>query len=327
MKTQWFAAVVCCALVLVLPDAAYAIVLEELYGADRYGTAIEVSKAMYPAADSAGSVVVCTGTNYPDAIVAGPLAYQEQGPILLSGANALSAATLAEIERILPQGGSVYIVGGPSAVPASAEAALRSRGYSVERVGGADRYETSALVARELVAPDGFFIATGGSFTDALCASAPAAMLGIPVLLTYGWYLPDSVSSYLSTEGPFDIAYIAGGEQAVGSSVVQEIGYYASQTLVMGGKDRYETGMLLTEGFWNGPVISPGIATGAAYPDGLTGAVLCARRRGPLLITPPDALSGSVGAYLEGWMPETVMVFGGPEALSDNVRSALKAIR
>ncbi|MBN2847055.1 MAG: cell wall-binding repeat-containing protein [Coriobacteriia bacterium] len=300
---------------------------EELYGADRYATAIAVSKAMYAAPDSAGSVVVCTGANYADAMVAGPLAVEEQAPILLAGSSALSTATLAELERVLPAGGTVYIVGGTAAVPASVGTALQSRGYIVERLGGIDRYATSALVAQEMVGADRFFIAYGGNFPDALSASAPAAMLGMPVLLTRTNELPASVRSYLSSRGPFVNAYIAGDATVVGAAVVTAIDPYVTGAMKrLSGRTRYETSLAIAQEFWPTPSVSAGVATGVAYPDALAGAVLCARRNGPLLITPATSLHAGVGTYLASGHPAKVMVFGGRSALTADVRCAIEAL-
>ncbi|MBN2841335.1 MAG: cell wall-binding repeat-containing protein, partial [Coriobacteriia bacterium] len=300
---------------------------EELYGADRYGTAIEVSKALYPLPDSVDSLVVCTGTNYADAMVAGPLAAEERGPILLSDAAGLSAATLAELDRVLRPGGRVHVVGGTGAVPGSVDTVLGSRGYAVTRLGGADRYETSVLVAQKLPGADRFFLAYGGDFPDALSASAPAAHLQMPVLLTGTDQLPVTVRDYLSGHAPFLRAYIAGGESVVNAAVAAAIDPYVSGTVKrLAGPTRYETSLAIAGEFWPTPSISAGVATGATFPDALTGAVLCADHNGPLLITPPTALHAGVASYLTGGRPPQVTVFGGTGAISTDVRCAIEAL-
>lgn len=300
---------------------------EELYGADRYQTAIEVSRQLFPITDSADSVVVCTGTNYADAMVAGPLAVEENGPVLLSGPTALSVATLAELDRVSQSGGTVYILGGTSAVPGSVEDALESRGYVVQRLGGIDRYETSVRVAQQMPGADRFFIAYGGNFPDALSAAAPAAMAGIPVLLTRITDLPVSVRGYMSAHEPFLSAYIAGDETVVGNQVVTAIDPYVTGSMKrLAGPTRYETSLAIAREFWPTPTISAGMATGVVYPDALTGAVLCARRDGPLLITPPTSLHSGVASYLASGQPNKVTIFGGRSALSTDVRSAIEAL-
>ncbi|MGB3827862.1 MAG: cell wall-binding repeat-containing protein, partial [Ornithinimicrobium sp.] len=79
-------------------------------GTDRYQTAAKVA-SLYP---TGGDVYVTTGDNFPDALAAGARAGSRNDPILLSRANVLPPATIAELKRIKPS--RVYIVGGKKAI-------------------------------------------------------------------------------------------------------------------------------------------------------------------------------------------------------------------
>ncbi|HYM52216.1 MAG TPA: cell wall-binding repeat-containing protein, partial [Candidatus Dormibacteraeota bacterium] len=83
-----------------------------LAGADRYATAAAVSAASFGA--GVPVAYVATGTNFPDALAAGPVAARAGGPILLTSPGSLSAATAAELRRVDPSG--VIIVGSSGAV-------------------------------------------------------------------------------------------------------------------------------------------------------------------------------------------------------------------
>ena len=73
-------------------------------GADRYLTAIDVSKKSF--ANGAPAVVLATGANFPDALCAAPLAKAYGGPILLvRPGTTLSADVAAEITRLHPVAG------------------------------------------------------------------------------------------------------------------------------------------------------------------------------------------------------------------------------
>jgi putative cell wall-binding protein len=80
-------------------------------GADRYATAVEVSKADFT---SAGTVFLATGVNFPDALAAGPAAAKQAGPVLLVQQNCVPQGTKDEITRLNPT--QIIIVGGTSAV-------------------------------------------------------------------------------------------------------------------------------------------------------------------------------------------------------------------
>jgi hypothetical protein len=97
------------------------------------------------AASSTPVVYVATGENFPDALGAGPAAAMVKGPILLVQSDAIPSATAAELVRLSP--GKIVIVGGTAVVSASVEAALGAYASTVERVAGANRYETAAQLS------------------------------------------------------------------------------------------------------------------------------------------------------------------------------------
>lgn len=300
---------------------------EELAGSDRYRTAIAVNKARFPAADSATAMVVVSGSDFPDAVVAGPLASKLGGGILLSGATGIDSVTIAEIDRALPAGSDIYIVGGTAAVPTAASSALIAKGYKVTRLGGADRYATSAIVASEFSAPTSCFVANGVAFPDALSASAPASDQGMPILLVQTGSIPAAVRSFLSSNATSLVTgYIAGDSTVVGASVKSDMSAWIESVTQLGGHNRYDTSLAIAKQFYPVPSDAAGIATGLTYPDGLTGSVLCAYRGGPLLLTSPDDVPGPTAAYLATGKPDTMTVFGGRSAIGIDARCELESL-
>ena len=55
---------------------------------------------------------------------------------------------LNEIERLGAT--NAYIIGGTAVISDTVKATLEAKGLTVKRIGGRDRYETSALIAKEL---------------------------------------------------------------------------------------------------------------------------------------------------------------------------------
>ncbi|MHB1613849.1 MAG: cell wall-binding repeat-containing protein, partial [Actinomycetes bacterium] len=123
-----------------------------LAGADRYATAVAVSQAQFPNGN-AGAVVLARGDLYPDALVGVPLAAAKNAPLLLTVGSSLLTVTKAELQRVLPAGGTVYILGGTGAVPTSVASQLTGLGYQVLRYGGASRFATAVQVAHALGDP------------------------------------------------------------------------------------------------------------------------------------------------------------------------------
>jgi hypothetical protein len=90
-------------------------------------------------------VYVATGENFPDALGAGPAAAIVKGPILLVAQNAIPGETAAELSRLAPD--KIIIVGGTAVVSASVESSLAAYAPTVERIAGANRYDTAAKLS------------------------------------------------------------------------------------------------------------------------------------------------------------------------------------
>lgn len=189
--------------------AAYAPVVRRVAGADRYATAAAVSRDRF-VADGGGTVVVASGSTFPDALSAGPAASRWAGPLLLTRADGLPSVTAAEIARLDPD--RIVVVGGTTAVSSAVEASLRTSGATVVRVSGADRYATSAAVSLAAFPDRASFVhvADGESFPDSLSAGAAAAVRGGPLLLAQRTRLPASVKAELTRLRP-DVAAVVGG--------------------------------------------------------------------------------------------------------------------
>jgi putative cell wall-binding protein len=119
----------------------------------------------------------------------------------------------------------VYLLGGPAAVSPSVEAAFVAAGLQVQRVFGADRYDTAVEVARRvsLLPPSDVLIVSGTNFADAMVAGPVAGRLSSPVLLASPTGLSQSTQAYLATV-PTTPRVVIGGVAAVGrGALVREV--------------------------------------------------------------------------------------------------------
>src|SRR5207253_6308046 len=114
-------------------------------GGDASATSTAVSQ-QFPAGESA-ALVVARSDLFADALAGEPLAAVNGGPVLLTPPGSVPADTVAEAQRVLRPGGTVFLLGGARALSPAVEAAFETAGLDVERVGGADRYEPAVAVA------------------------------------------------------------------------------------------------------------------------------------------------------------------------------------
>lgn len=324
-------------------------VVRRLAGNDRLGTAIAVSKSYWGAAGAAKtpqakSVVLSRSDQFADALGGAALAAKESGPLLLTPTAALDANTRAEILRVL--GGSslsktVYILGGVNAVSPGVETALKSMGYTVTRVGGADRFGTAVQIANTITggaAPNYILVATGMLFPDALSAGAVAGAIDAApggktavVLLTNNAAMPTATADYIA---PLDARTIDPNQanfvelDSVGKQASDALSshwipapYVSGSYSDFSGTDRYQTSLLVAQHFF-GPRGNVGLATALNWADALSGGALMGTVDGPvLLVNPATGPSPAASQWLRrssGGIG-TAYVFGGTAAVSPGV--------
>ncbi len=301
-------------------------------GASRYHTSYAIGAANMLSSDVA---VIATARSFADALSASGLAGALDAPLLLAP-NLSTGDGVDEFfrELIRLDVNECYVVGGTSAVSTDLTGWLKDEGYTVKRISGADRYATAAAVARKIAeingAPGTAFLVRGDGFADALAAAPFAYSQGIPILLTK----PTGLNSHSrAVLDDFDITdvIIAGGLSAVGANAESSAealnGGFAATRIA--GADRYSTAADLaayavdtrswaTWGF-------VGVATGANFPDALSGGAACGSRGGVMLLTKPNVLSAPASDAITanaGSIGHT-MIFGGTGAVQNSVKTAI----
>ncbi len=300
--------------------------VQRIYGTDAIGTSIAVSQAEFPTAGSARAVVLARSDFFSDALAGGPLAAKMGGPLLITPGASLSPSldsrVQGEIERVLPAGDTVYILGGNLALSPNIDSALQGLGYVTQRVAGADEYATAVDVAEQLSNPSTIFEATGLDFPDALSAVPVAIARDGAILLTDGSIQAPETASYLAAH-PSDTRYAIGGPLAAYSADPTATPVY--------GQDLYGTSAAVASTFFASATVF-GAATGVNFPDALSGGVFMGTRatEGPMLLVQPSGpLSASVASYLSDAASTLTQgyLFGGPLAVGDDVLLELETPR
>lgn len=282
-----------------------------LAGPDRIATSIAVADNSF-APNSAEVGVLARHDNFPDALAGTPLAAEKGGPLMLTQPDGLDGRVADALRKLLPQGRTVYLLGGAGALSPAVEQAVTGMGYNVVRLSGADRYDTAVAIASEVGTPTDILVTTGTNFPDALAAGAAAGALegtGV-VVLSNGETLPPSTAAYIQANGNARRFGIGGQAAAADPSATR-----------LAGANRFETSQFVAEQFFPSPAFV-GIASGVNFPDALGGGVHSARRGSPLLLSLPDGLPGPVASYLQARRDSITagVLYGGSAALSENVR-------
>ncbi|HEX5265955.1 MAG TPA: cell wall-binding repeat-containing protein [Acidimicrobiales bacterium] len=282
-------------------------------GADRDGTAVAASRVAFPAGGSAHAAVLARSDAYADALAGAPLAASKHGPLLLTGPLALDPTALAEIQRAVPAGEVIYVLGGTAAVSPSIDTALISHGYKVVRIEGNTRYATAVAVATQLGNPHTVFEASGTDFPDGLTAGPAAISQGAAVLLTSGPGQSSETASYLAAH-PGDVRFAVGAPAVHADPTAQ----------ALAGPDRYTTSAAVAGRFFVTPSVI-GAATGTNFPDALAAGPALGTS-GPLLLVPPSGpVPDPMARYLAAVRPgvRTLEAFGGTDALAPTALGAL----
>ena len=300
--------------------------ISRLAGLNRYDTARLISRTEF--GPGVPVAYLTTGTVFPDSLAAGALAANGPGPILLTQPTFLPVETAVELERLQPQ--RIVILGGTGAVAPAVQQTLTAAGFTnITRIGGADRYETAALISRQLMptagSADRVYLGTGLDFPDSLAASAIAARDGDPLLLT-GATLPAATRAELVRLAPTEVV-VLGGTGAVSASVVAQVTAALPGVTItrFGGADRYATAALVSAGSVlanSGGTVY--VSTGMNFPDSLAVGPVAGLNRAPVLLVPPTGTVPQVVLdEIARIAPSNIVILGGPTVVSAAAESQL----
>lgn len=287
-------------------------------GQDRIATAIKLSKENFTNAEA---LVVVRSDVYPDSLTASVLAKAIGGPILLTQANSLDPRVADEIERLGAD--KVYIVGAESSISPSTADSLDDMVQELVRIGGSDRYETSALVARELEKILGKreygIIASGQGYPDALSISSFAADKAYPILLVKKDELPKPIEQAMK-DLEIEKTYIAGGFNTISQDVQAKLTNVEKR---FAGKDRYETSKIIAESLY-GQSKNAYLASGEVFADALVIGPIAGKDKAPVLLTKKKELPKVVLDYINKSEIEKINLVGGTSTVEENSLVGIK---
>ena len=292
---------------------------------DRYATAALLSASHF--ARGVPVAYIASGSGFADALSGGSAAAVGPGPLLLTASTALPPATATELARLAPA--RIVVLGGPAVVSDTVLVALADYTTgSVTRIAGSDRYATAARISAAAFAPGVAvaYVASGGSFPDALAGGAAAAHMHGPILLTKPGILPPATAAELTRLAPGRIV-VLGGPSMVSDAVVARLdSLTAGSAARIAGPDRYATAAAVSVSTYPAQVATIYVATGSGFADGLAAGPVAGLAGGPLLLVGRDALPAVVIAEIRRLDPSTVVVVGGSGSVSEAVRSQIEGL-
>lgn len=299
---------------------------ERLDTTDAFRGAASVSSERF-LADQARHVVLARHDKFADALSGSALL--GDGPLLFSFTDRIPDFIVAEMQRVLPPGGRVYLLGGPAALNDNVVAQVQRAGLSPKRLHGPTRFETSVAIADEVLArypgAQRLLIARGDgegtrSWADAITGGGLAARERIPVLLSPQAALDPTTARWLDAH-PSLGRLLLGGPAALSAQVERRVGGTRHR---LAGADRFETAVQIANQLWKTPrsgerqrVIVNSYRTDGWF-FGLIGAGIAADNDAPILAvgdTTPVSLSTSDMVATCGSAPLVDLFLLGSEAV------------
>lgn len=193
-------------------------------GSDPYAVAAAIAGGL----ESAETVFIATGIDFPDAITVGPVAALHGAPLLLTRPTSLPPVTERVLERLDPN--RVVILGGPAVVGTHVEGDLRSRFPEVLRLAGPDRYGTAAAISQwqfpEPARVDTVYLARDGTYFDSLIAGSRAMYDYAPILFVGSDTVPATTAEELTRLDPVRIVVVS-PHDIVTDDVVAQLAAFA----------------------------------------------------------------------------------------------------
>lgn len=310
------------------------------------GQAVAVSQAVFQAG-GARHVVLARDDHYADALAGSSLGFGV-GPLLFTPSTGrLHPETRAELRRVLPAGGIVYLLGGSRALSAETEDEVANLGFKPVRLAGPTREDTAAAVALELrtrlqqlhaTVPSVAILATRDDWPDAVSAGSLGAFFGVPIVLTSPDRLASPTARVLRELAPSHL-YVVGGTQAVSDGVAEaaRASSKAQQVTRLAGASRDATGVAVArevESIFAAAGAQPRLAVAVnisrpdAFAHALSASTLVGAYSGlfvPVLGDDGGVLTDVVAEFVRGLGIDGV-VAGDVDLIAEQTRDRLQAL-
>ena len=265
-------------------DPVYA----RLAGRNRFETAASVAASGWPGQGE--SIILASGSDWPDSLVGSTLSRRTNAPMLLTNPASLTPVTRSTIAARRPS--RILVLGGEGAISsdtASAAASATGRptgSVTIQRFAGNDRFETAAQIAHFLGIPTTgrIKVVSGENFPDALSVGSFAGASGTPILMTKRGSIPTATVEFLETHNAaIRHIDIIGGTGVIDERVRAELSRYGTVRRIA-GPNRFRTNLEVIRTYSGTGTLSPLVVNAEAYPDALSAAALGSLTGRPVIL-------------------------------------------
>ncbi|HVJ49294.1 cell wall-binding repeat-containing protein [Desulfitobacterium sp.] len=205
---------------------------------------------------------------------------------------------------------------------ATCNVTVTASGTNTTRLGGANRYETSAKIAEYGWANGSAYavLATGNNYPDALSAAPLAKKYNAPILLTDST-LPQVTLDEIKRLNPTQI-FICGGTGVVSQDIENQLKNMGISTERLEGNDRYGTSAAIAEklGVTSGELM---VANGYDWSDALSASSIAAKMGIPILLTDKDVSPDAIDSFISQRNFSKTYILGNTDLISNTVGNKL----
>ena len=318
-----------------------------LEGATRYETNAKAVSELCKA--DVNGVIVVSGKSYADATSASGLAGLLGYPVVYSAKDGLCDQAMSFLDEKRPS--QVIVIGGLAAVSDKVATALQELPYVevVERIGGANRYETASMIYEYGASQVGGWssgdaiIVGGENFPDSVSIASYAAYSGSPVFLArmdQRHSIDDEVVQACALQNR---TVIVGGSRAVPLDVEEELSRAGVEAMRLAGANRYATNMEVVQFCLSGDyrqaqeppsdvfAFTDYVATGNSFADALSvGIAASIGNASPAIVYLADNCTDAQKSIKamparSGFTTLNTCFIGGQRAIPQKVRASVEA--
>jgi len=290
-------------------------------------TAAETAVAIADQTGWTGTAILASSASYGmvDALTSGPLAKALNAPILLQEPGAtLNADTKAELIKL--QVKKVYVTSGTAVINQAVLDTLSGMDIEVVKLGGADRFETSVNIAKEMVklgTVTKVAVAYGWLNQDALSIASIASYANQPILLTEKNTIPASVKAFLAANTGVVATDVIGGTGVISNTVKDALPNATRHA----GMTAYDTNNQVIQDFASSLEFDKVyVANAITGIDALAGAPLAAQTKSAIVLTDGvNSPSVAVFTHSQSSASTVVTALGGQAVVPEAVRLKIAA--
>ncbi|MFL0194296.1 cell wall-binding repeat-containing protein [Clostridium sp. WILCCON 0269] len=320
------------AMVFCISNTAYAKTtynVTRFAGLDRYETSAKIANNFE--GETLQNIILASGKDFADALGGSVLSKKHNAPILLLNDNVNDNSDAIEyIKNHLDKNGAIYALGGTASISDELLDYIKQLGYTnITRLGGQNRFDTNKSVVNSMNVEKGtpIVIANGWGFADALSISSAAASKGYPIFMTDDAALPEETKSLISSINPEQV-YIIGGQGSVKDNVISQLKSLVpslndNSIIRVWGQDRYETSLNICK-YFDLSADTAVLASGADFPDALSGSALASKLNAPVILTDGSDISNQK-IFMDEKAYKNIFILGGIASIDLPVEYLLKA--